>query len=53
MTEKDAMRKCDALEPGLRSTIDDAGIRLCSHHVNMDSVVKATQSDAGSVQVAM
>jgi hypothetical protein len=30
-----------------------AGIRFRSHYVNIDSVVKATQSDAGSVQVAV
>jgi hypothetical protein len=30
-----------------------AGIPFRSHYVNIDSVVKATQSDAGSVQVAV
>ena len=51
---------CGQVRPQFGQTLanlfDDrrsAGILLCNPHVNIDSIVKATQGDAGSVQVAM
>ena len=51
---------CDQVRPQLGqplANLFDArrpdGIRLRNQYVNIDSVVKTTKSDAGSVQVAM